>query len=55
MIISTLDLIQSSFNTNINKEATKFIEALDAAYMLGKEAGGKILLFNASHSIREHV
>ena len=54
IIISTLDMIQNSFNSNTNKDGNKMIEALDACYLLGKDRGGKILFFNASQSIREH-
>ena len=54
IIISTLDLIQNSFNSSIHKDGNKLIESLDASYLLGKERGGKVLLFNASQSIRDH-
>jgi hypothetical protein len=55
IILTTLDMIQSGFNTNTNREASKFIEVLDATAMLVHGIGGKIIVFHASHSIREHV
>lgn len=54
IIISTLDMIQNSFNSSIHKDSNKLIDALDAAYLLSKSSGGKVLVFNASQSIREH-
>lgn len=54
IIISTLDMIQNSFNSSIHKDSNKLIDALDAAYLLSKSSGGKVLVFNASQSIRDH-
>lgn len=55
IIISTLDLIQTSFNNNPNRDGSKFIDSIDACYLLAKESGGKILLFTASQSVVDHV
>ena len=54
-ILQIIDLIQSIFNkNNINlknhiKDSEKIISALNSAYLLGKNLGGKILIFSASN------
>ena len=55
IILTTLDMIQNGFNTNTQREASKFVEVLDATAMLIHGIGGKIIVFHSSHSIREHV
>ena len=56
-ILQILDLIQSLFNkNNLNlknhvKDSEKIFSALNGAYLLGKNLGGKILIFSASNSI----
>ena len=55
-ILQILDLIQSTFNkNNINlnhiKDSEKIFSALNGAYLLGKNLGGKILIFSASNVI----
>ena len=55
-ILQILDLIQSTFNkNNINlnhiKDSEKIFSALNGAYLLGKNLGGKILIFSASNAI----
>ena len=55
-ILQILDLIQSIFNkNNINlnhiKDSEKIFSALNGAYLLGKNLGGKILIFSASNAI----
>lgn len=55
IILSTLDMIQTSFNNNTQRDAPKFIEVLDSCAMITQRIGGKIMMFHASHSIREHV
>ena len=54
-IITCLDNIQNCFTSNVNREATCYIETLDAIYLLAKESGAKVLLFNASNCIIENV
>ena len=54
-ILQILDLIQSIFNkNNINlknhvKDSDKIFSALNSAYLLGKNLGGKILIFSSSN------
>ena len=54
-ILQILDLIQSTFNqNNINlknhvKDSNKIFSALNSGYLLGKNLGGKILIFSASN------
>jgi hypothetical protein len=48
MIISVLDLIQSSFQTNHCKDSNKLFAAMSGAYLLGKGNGGKMVIFNSS-------
>ena len=54
-ILQILDLIQSIYNkNNMNlknhiKDSEKIISALNSAYLLGKNLGGKILIFSASN------
>lgn len=55
IILSTLDMIQTGFNSNTQREASKLIEVLDASAMIVNGIGGKIVVFHASHSIRENV
>lgn len=55
LILSTLDSIQNNFKENIVRDASKLIEALDAISLLTYKIGGKVLLFHASHSIRDNV
>ena len=55
-ILQILDVIQSTFNkNNINlnhiKDSEKIFSALNGAYLLGKNLGGKILIFSASNAI----
>ena len=56
-ILQILDLIQSTFNpNNINlknhvKDSNKIFSALNNGYLLGKNLGGKILIFSASNSL----
>ena len=56
-ILQILDLIQSLFNkNNLNlknhvKDSEKIFSALNGAYLLGKNLGGKILIFSASNAI----
>jgi hypothetical protein len=55
IIMATLELIQTSFNNNTNRDGPKLIEALEASYLLSKDTGAKLLLFCGSNSIAEHV
>ena len=48
IIMSTLDMIQNSFNSSIVKDSNKFIEAIDSAYLLGKGIGGKVNYYRYS-------
>ena len=54
-ILQILDLIQSTFNqNNINlknhvKDSNKIFSALNSGYLLGKNLGGKILIFSESN------
>ena len=56
-ILQILDLIQSTFNkNNLNlknhiKDSETIFSALNGAYLLGKNLGGKILIFSASNVI----
>ena len=56
-ILQILDLIQTTFNKNNLllknhvKDSEKFFSALNGAYLLGKNLGGKILIFSASNII----
>jgi len=54
IILSTLDMIQSGFNSNTQRDASKLLEALDSTGMIVHGIGGKVMIFHASHSIREH-
>jgi protein transport protein SEC24 len=51
MTLTALDLIQSSFSTNTCKDSNKMFSAINAGYLLAKGTGGKLLVFNASHSM----
>lgn len=55
LILSTLDSIQNNFKENIVRDASKLIDAMDAISLLTYKIGGKVLLFHASHSIRDNV
>ena len=55
IILSTLDLIQSSFNNNTQRDASKLFEVIDSCGMLSANKGGKLMIFHASHSVRENV
>lgn len=50
-IISALDLIQSCFTTNTCKDSNKIFTAISAGYLLAKQTGGKLIVFNASQSM----
>ena len=56
-ILQILDLIQTTFNkNNINlknhiKDSNKIFDALNGAYSLGKNLGGKIIIFSSSNII----
>ena len=57
-IIQILELIQNNFNRNNQnmisnncKDSTKIFSALNGAYLLGKGAGGKIIIFSSSNSL----
>ena len=56
-ILQILDLIQTTFNKNNLllknhvKDSEKFFSALNGAYLLGKNLGGKILIFSASNTL----
>ena len=54
-ILSCLDNIQNNFNNNTNREATTYIETLDAIHLISKDTGAKVLLFNASNCIIDNV
>lgn len=51
MALTALDLIQSSFSSNSCKDSSKLFTAINAGYLLAKNTGGKLLVFNASHSM----
>lgn len=53
IINSTLELIQTSFNSNTNRDGPKLLEAIDATYLVSKESGGKVLLFSGSQTVSE--
>lgn len=55
IILGTLDMIQTTFNNNTQREANKLLEVLDATSMITHGNGGKIMICHASHSVREHV
>jgi protein transport protein SEC24 len=55
-ILQTLDLIQNTFNRNnphiVNnncKDSTKIFSAIVGAYLIGKNLGGKLILFSSSN------
>ena len=58
-ILQIFDLIQSTYNiNNINlnlknhiKDSDKIFSALNSGYLLGKNLGGKILIFSASNNL----
>ena len=56
-ILQILDLIQNNFNkNNLNiknhiKDSDKFFSALNGGYLLGKNLGGKIIIFSASNIV----
>jgi hypothetical protein len=51
MALTALDLIQSSFSTNSCKDSNKLFTAINAGYLIAKNTGGKLLVFNASQSM----
>lgn len=51
IILNALDLIQSSFQTNSCKDSNKVFTAINAGYLLAKNTGGKLIIFNASTSM----
>jgi protein transport protein SEC24 len=51
IILTLLDLIQNSFTANTCKDSNKVFNAIQAAFLLGKDNGGKLLVFNASNSM----
>ena len=55
-ILQILDLIQNIYNKNNKnsiKDSEKIFSALNSAYLLGKNLGGKILIFSASNVIEK--
>lgn len=50
-ILTVLDLIQNSYNTNSCKDSNKIFSAISAAYLLGKDSGAKVIVFNGSQSM----
>ena len=57
-ILQTLDLIQNTFNRNnqniVNnncKDSTQIFQAIIGAFLIGKNKGGKIILFSSSNII----
>ena len=57
-ILQTLDLIQNTFNKNNNnipnnscKDSLQILQAIVGAYLIGKNLGGKIIVFSSSNSL----
>lgn len=50
-ILNSLELIQNTSNHNSCKDTNKIFHAINSAYLLCKENGGKIIAFNASQSM----
>ncbi|MCQ2817407.1 MAG: Sec23/Sec24 zinc finger-containing protein [archaeon] len=52
-ILAILDLIENSFNNNPTtiKDSNKIISCLNGAYLLGKDTGGKVIIFSSSNSL----
>ena len=57
-ILQTLDLIQNTFNKNNQnipnnncKESLQILQAVVGAYLIGKNLGGKIIIFSSSNMI----
>ena len=57
-ILQTLDLIQNTFNknnpnmpSNNCKDSLLIFQAVFAAYLIGKNLGGKIIIFNSSNNL----
>ncbi len=52
-ILAILELIQNNCNNNPSpvKDSNKIISGLNGAYLLGKNIGGKILIFSSSNSL----
>jgi len=50
-IINVLDLIQNTYTSSSCKDSNKLFHAVNAGFLLCKENGGKLIVFNASVSI----
>ena len=57
-ILQTLDLIQNTFNknnpnmpSNNCKDSLQIFQAISAAYLIGKNLGGKIIVFSSSNNL----
>ena len=57
-ILQTLDLIQNTFNRNNNnipnnncKDSLQILQAIVGAYLIGKNLGGKIIVFSSSNNL----
>ena len=57
-ILQTLDLIQNTFNKNNNnipnnncKDSLQILQAIVGAYLIGKNLGGKIIVFSSSNKL----
>jgi protein transport protein SEC24 len=51
--LTALDLIQTSFTNNTCKDSHKIFTAINAGYLLAKNTGGKMIIFNASLSMTQ--
>ena len=50
-ILQILDLIQNTFITNSIKDSNKIFSALNGGYLLGRNLGGKIIIFSSSNTL----
>jgi hypothetical protein len=50
-ILNVIECIQNSHTSSSCKDSGKIFHAINAGYLLCKDNGGKLILFNASNSI----
>jgi hypothetical protein len=48
ILLNTIELIQSSCANNTCKDSNKIFNAITAGYLITKNTGGKLIVFNAS-------
>jgi hypothetical protein len=51
ILMNTLELIQSSSGNNTCKDSSKIFNAITAGYLIAKNTGAKLIVFNSSSSM----